>query len=150
MTEAAAAEVHADPNEAFLVAHEVDVVIAGPDRAELAASLLLVGGHVRRIPRLIVIEQVVLNALVVHATDAERDHLGDLPRQVGNVALDLAKGNVETNRHVAKADVESDAGNAYLLLIRNDAADRLGITEVTVGADHAGDDVATFMQLRIW
>src|SRR5262245_42776721 len=39
-------------------------------------------------------------------------------------------------------DVEANAGNADLLLVGNDATDRLRVTEMAIGADDAGDDVA--------
>src|SRR6516225_1989247 len=44
---AAAAEVDADPDETFLVPHQIDVMIAGTDGAELRASFLPVGLHIR-------------------------------------------------------------------------------------------------------
>jgi hypothetical protein len=44
--------------------------------------------------------------------------------------------------HRPQADVEADARNADLLLVGDDAADRLRITEVPIRADHARDNVA--------
>ena len=49
---------------------------------------------------------------------------------------------IEPHRHVAAADVEADPGNADLLLIGDDAADRLRIAEVSVRTDHTSHDVA--------
>src|SRR5262249_30800282 len=59
-----------------------------------------------------------------------------------NAVLDRVKWRIETDGHVPTADVEANAGNADLLLVGNDATDRLRITEMAIGADHAGDDIA--------
>ena len=71
VAEAAAAEVHADPDEAVLVAHQIDIVVAGADGAELGDRLLPIGLHVGLAPCVGVVEQLVLDALVVGAADAE-------------------------------------------------------------------------------
>ena len=42
MPEPAATEMNADPDEAILIAQEIDVVIARPDRAELRGRLLAI------------------------------------------------------------------------------------------------------------
>ena len=42
MPESTATEMNADPDEATLVAQEIDVVIAGPDGAELRRRLLAI------------------------------------------------------------------------------------------------------------
>src|SRR6185437_17147620 len=67
---------------------------------------------------------------------------GDILDDVADLVLDGRKRRVEPRRHVAAADVEADARDADLALIGDDAADRLRIAEMTVGADHAGDDIA--------
>src|SRR5215469_16560149 len=69
--EATAAEMHADPNKAVLIEHQIDIVVAGPNGAELSPRLVLVVSHTRRQPCPIVIEQFVIDALGVLAADAE-------------------------------------------------------------------------------
>jgi len=59
-----------------------------------------------------------------------------------NAVLDRVKRRIETDGHVPAADVEANAGNADLLLVGNDATDRLCVTEMAIGTDDAGDDVA--------
>src|SRR5882757_7616751 len=142
VTEAAAAEVHADPDKARLVAQQVDIVVARSDGAELRHRLLPVRTHVGLAPRIGVVEQFMLDPLVVGASDAERDHVMHVLDDRANVAFDLAERRVEAHGHVAAADVEADAGDADLLLIGNHAADRLGIAQMPVSANHAGDRVA--------
>jgi hypothetical protein len=55
-----------------------------------------------------------------------------------NAVLDRLKRRIETDGHVPAADVEANAGNADLLLVGNDATDRLCVTEVAIGAHDAG------------
>src|SRR5262249_37416682 len=52
------------------------------------------------------------------------------------------KRRIETDGHVPAADVEANAGNADLLLVGNNATDRLRVTEMAIGAHDASDDVA--------
>ena len=58
------------------------------------------------------------------------------------VSATASYARVQAHRHVAAADVEADAGDADLALVGDDAADRLGVAQVTVGADHAGHGIA--------
>ncbi len=72
MTEPARSEVHADPDViVFEIAEKIDVVIARADRAELGDGLRAVVFAIGRAPQFVEIEQLVLNALVVGAADAE-------------------------------------------------------------------------------
>ena len=142
MAEAAAAEMHADPDEPGLVHHQVDVVVARADRAELRRGLLPVVAHVGRRPRLVVVEQRVLGPLGVAAADPERDHPAHVGQDGGHTMGDGGERRVQPHGHVAAADVEADAGDADLALVGDHAADRLRVAEVTVGADHAGHHVA--------
>ena len=107
-----------------------------------ARRLLPIGFHVGLAPRVAVVEQLVLDALLVAAADAERNHAGHVADDLADAVLDRGVRRVQPHRHVAAADVEADAGNADLLLVGDHAADRLRIAEMTVRADHAGDDVA--------
>ncbi|CCE07269.1 hypothetical protein BRAS3843_2020030 [Bradyrhizobium sp. STM 3843] len=142
MAETTAAEMHADPDEAGLIAHQIDIVVARTHRAELSDGLLPVLAHVGLAPGIGVVEQLMLDALCILAADAEGDHLGDILGDRTDLVLDLTELSIETHGHVAAADVEADAGDADLLLIGDHAADRLGIAEMAVGADHAGHGVA--------
>ncbi len=117
-------------------------MVAGADGAELDARFLPVVLHARGAPGVGVVEQVVLDAFLIPPTEAEGDRprhlLDDRPDLVG----DRRVGCVEPHGHVAAADIEAHPRDADLLLVGDDAADRLGVAEVAVGADHAGDDVA--------
>src|SRR5207244_5989720 len=95
VAEAAAAEVHADPDKALLVAQQVDIVVARSDGAELRNRLLPVGAHVGLAPRIGVVEQFMLDALVIGASDAERNHAGHVIEDGNYVALVLAERLVE-------------------------------------------------------
>ncbi len=55
---------------------------------------------------------------------------------------DLGELDVEARGHVAATDVEADAGDTDLFVVGDDAADRLGVAEMPIGADHAVLDVA--------
>src|SRR5262245_3772111 len=54
-----------------------------------------------------------------------------------NAVRDRVKRRIATDGHVPAADVEANAGNADLLLVGNDATDRLCVTEVAIGAHDA-------------
>ncbi len=108
MTEAAAAEVDADPDVPGLVAHEVDVVVSGSDGAELRHRLLPVLAHVRLTPSVAVVEQFMLDALVVRPADAKGNDLLHVPDDLPYPTLDRAEGGIEPHGHVAAADIEPD------------------------------------------
>src|SRR5262249_40492083 len=140
--ESAATEMNADPDEAILIAQEIDVVIPGSDGAELRRRLLAIWFHVRCRPGFGIVEELVVDLLFVGATDAKRNRAGHVVDNFANAVLDRVKGRIETDGHVSAADVEANAGNADLLLVGNDATDRLCVTEMAIGAHDAGDDVA--------
>ena len=127
----------ADPHAVLLVGEQVDVVVAGADGAELAGGQVaqLALGREGGVADL-VDDGVVAGAAVV-APDAEGDAPEDLvhdPRQVG---LHVAEREVGEHRLVAAADVVADARRAEVLAVGDDAADRLRVADVTVGAQHA-------------
>src|SRR5258708_17703267 len=142
MAQAAAAEVHADPNEAVIIPHQVDVVISAADRAELRTGLLPIGFHVGRLPGFGIVEKLMPDTLVIGPSDAERNGPSHVPDDGADFVGDRREGRIDPHRHVATADVEADAGNADLLLVRHNAADWLGLAEAAIRADHAGDGVA--------
>src|SRR5262249_32115909 len=125
--EPAATEMNADPDEAILVAQEIDVVIAGPDGAKLCRRFLAICFHVRCSPSLGIVKELVVDLLFVGATDAKRNRAGDVLDDFANAVLDRVKRRIETDGHVPAADVEADAGNADLLLVGYDATDRLRV-----------------------
>ena len=142
MAEAAASKVNANPDIAILVARQVDVVVPGADGSELGDRLPAVTLHVALDPGVAVVEELMVDALGIGSTDAKRDHLRDVAGEQGRRVADRREWSVEAGGHVAAADVEADAGDADLLLIGDDATNRLGITEMAIGADHAFDDIA--------
>ncbi len=93
-------------------------------------------------PRVLVVEEIVRHALVVRAPDAERNRRRNLTRKVNRSALHRSKRDIQPNGHVPAPDVESDAGNADLLVIGNHTADRLRVAEMAIGANDAGDSIA--------
>jgi hypothetical protein len=158
VSEAAAAEVDADPDPAVLVSEDVDVVIAAADGAELLAGLVAEvapHAHRQRLPgrRL---EQRVINRRIVRsvlAPDAERQHVLDLVGD-GLQAIGEPRGpgqrQVGANRRVAARDVEAHADHRDLFVVAGDAADRHDVTQVAVGHDRqavgaAGHGSSCFM-----
>jgi hypothetical protein len=138
VAEAARAEVHADPDPVvLLVAEQVDVVIPGADRAEL-----LPGEAGERALRLepgvpdLLDHRVVARAPVV-APDAERDPPEDLVHDPRQVVLDVGEGQVGARGLVAAGNVEADSGRGDVAAVGDHAADRHGVAEVAVGAEHA-------------
>src|SRR6516165_8853675 len=137
MAEPARSEVHADPDVVLLVAKEVDVVINRSDGAELRARHFLEGADISRAPRLVIVEERMLDALIVLAAEPERDLAADVARDGWHARLDVVVGQIEARRHVAAGDVEAHAADRDVLLIRDDAAHRLGVSKVAVGAEDA-------------
>jgi hypothetical protein len=84
----------------------------------------------------------VVDLPFVGAPDAKRNRAGHVLDDCANAVLNRVKRRIETDGHVPAADVEANAGNADLLLVGNDATDRLRVTEMAIGADNAGNDVA--------
>src|ERR1700733_6953488 len=123
VAEAAAAEMYADPDKVVLVAHQIDIVIAGADGAELRDRFLPVRLHVGLAPGVGIVEQGMLGTLLVTAADAERDSLGYIPDDRPDAIRNGRELHVKLHCHVAAADVEPDARDADLLLISDYAAD---------------------------
>src|SRR5262249_19107057 len=85
-----------------------------------------------------IVEELVVDLLFVGATDTKRNRARHVLDDRANAVLDRVKRRIETDGHVPAADVEANAGNADLLLVGNDATDRLCVTAMAIG----GDDVA--------
>src|SRR5262249_22315919 len=137
MAEPARSQVYADPDVVLVVAKEVDVVVARSDGAELRARHLLEGIDISRAPRLVIVEESMLDALVVLAAEPERDLAADVACDGRHARLDVVVDQIEARRHVAASNVEADAADRDVLLIRDDAAHRLGVSIVAVGAEDA-------------
>src|SRR4051812_18024967 len=128
MTEAARSEVDADPDRPRLVGEDVDVVIARADGAELLPRLLderlvlvLAGDIAQRVPRGRVEERVVHRrvARFIPAADAERDRPLDVVREALELgAFEAVDREVGPNRGVATGDVEPDAYDGGLVVVR--------------------------------
>ena len=117
-------------------------MVARSDGAELAARHLLEMAGVGGAPGVVVVEQRVLDALRIDAADAEAHRAADVGEDAADPVVDRCARHVEAHRHVAAADVVADAADRDMLLIGDDAADRLRIAEVPVGAQHAADHAA--------
>src|SRR5439155_25628155 len=141
VAEAARAEVSADPHMAVLVLEQVDIVVAGPDGAELRPRHLLEVTDPGVGPERAV-EDGVVDRLRVGAAEPEAHRLGDVVGDDGNAFADVLVLEVDPRRHVAAADVEADARDRDVFLVGDDAADRLRIAEVAVGAEHAARNAA--------
>src|SRR5262245_50137338 len=135
VSEAARAEVHTDPNKALLVLEEIDIVVAGPDGAELIARQLLEIGDTGRIPEGR-IEQLVIDLHRVALPDAEADRAADIVEIGLGARRDVGVLRIEPDGHVAACDVEADTADGDVFFVGDHAADRVGVAEVAVGAQH--------------
>jgi hypothetical protein len=86
-------------------------VVARTHGAKLVARHLLEVAGVGGAPRLVVLEQRVLDALRIDATDAEADGAADVGEDRADAILDHDARHVETHRHVAAANVIADAAD---------------------------------------
>ena len=62
----------------------------------------------------------------------------------GIVGDEARERHVQSHRHVAATNVETDAADADLLLVSDDPANRLCVTEMPVRTDDTGDGIADF------
>jgi hypothetical protein len=86
VSQAARAEVHADPDPVLLVGEQIDVVIARAHGAQLLPRQLLQPGRSLRLPSLALFEQRMLDALIILASDAEADRAPHFVHDAGDVA----------------------------------------------------------------
>src|SRR5712671_5027028 len=142
VAEATRAEMHADPDPAVLIREQVDVVVPGTDRTKLVARHALELADLRNFMPERAIEELVLDLLHVRAPDPERHVLRDVGDDWPDLVGDRRALHIEAHRHVAAADVEADAADRDVFLVGDDAADRLGIAEMAIGAKHAAGDAA--------
>ena len=134
----------ADPDAAVLVLHQVDVVVARADRAELRLRELRELALRREVRVADRVEHRVVGALLRRHAHAERDAARDLAHQRLDAAerVEVAAREVGAHRLVAAADVVADARRRDVALVGDAAADRLAVARVMVGAEHAEVGVA--------
>ena len=84
----------------------------------------------------------MLDRRVVGAADAERNGAGNVLDDGAHIVTHLRGGHVEPHGHVAACDIEPDAADADLILVSDDAADRLRITEMPVSHQRAAEHIA--------
>src|SRR5215470_16808107 len=88
------------------------------------------------------VEDFVIDRLRVGAAEPEAHLLGDVVGDNWHALADVLVLEVDPRRHVAAADVEADARDRDMLLVGDDAADRLRIAEMAVSAEHAARNAA--------
>ena len=161
MPEAAAAEVHANPDRVRLVDEDIDVVIAAADGAELRPRLAaqpLARMPRQRVPRRAPEQRMIDGSIVgaVLPANAEGDDVLDLVgdlRQPIDEAGRAVQRQVGANRGVAAGDVETDADHRHLPGVGRHAADRHDVAQVPVGHQRrafgaAGDVVELRQRVR--
>ena len=144
MAEAARAEVDADPDAAVLVLHQVDVVVARADGAELRLRQLRELALRREVGVADPVEHRVVGALLRRHAHAERDPARDLAHDPLDAAerVEIGSRQLRARGLVAAADVVADARGRDVALVGDAAADRLAVARVVVGAEHAELGVA--------
>jgi len=127
VAEAARAEVHADPDGALLVLHQVDVVVARADRAELRRRELDELALRREVGSTDLVEHRMVHALLRGHAHAERVPARDLAHDRLDAAerVEVVAREVRARRLVAAADVVADTRRRDEALVRDAAADRL-------------------------
>ena len=123
-----------DPDPAAFVLHQVDVVVAGSNGAELVGGVLGELALRLEISRCDLVEHRVIGALG-RGRPSERDPARDLAHDPLDPAerLEVSPGELGARRLVAAADVVSDAGRRDVALVGDRAADRLAVPRVVIG-----------------
>src|SRR6516162_219648 len=133
---------------ALLVLEQVHLVVARSDGAELVARHLLeVADRLDLLPERAV-EQRVIDLLGIAAAETEADIGSDLVDQRTDAIRDRGLRHVELDRHVAAGGVEADTAHGNVLLVGDDAADRLRIAEVAVRTEDATNHAANLHAAR--
>ena len=111
VAEATRPEMDADPDPALLVLHEVDVVVARPDRAELRLGELRQLALRREFGGTDLLEDGVVDALLRRNTHAERDPARDLAHDRVDAAdgVEIDPRQLGTSGLVAAPDVVAHA-----------------------------------------
>src|SRR5262249_48917716 len=141
VAEATRTEMDADPHPALFVFEQVDIVITGSDCAELLACHLLEVGGAGLVPQR-TLEEFVIDLLLVDAAEPETNRARNVTHDLVHRPRDVSENHVGAYRHVAAADIEADTADRHVVLIRNHATNRLGIAEMPVGTQNAGDAAA--------
>ena len=134
----------ADPDPAVLVLHQVHVVVAGSDRAELSRGQVGEAALRREVRAANPLQHRMVGALRGRNAHAE----GDPARDLAHDPLDAAEGlevglrQLGSRGLVAAADVVADTRRRDVSLVGDAAADRLRVARVVVGAEHAEVGVA--------
>src|SRR5262245_29384234 len=115
--------MHADPHQALFVLEQVDIVVAGPDSAELIARHLLEVCDAGSIPQGRV-EQLVIDLHGVALPDAEADRTADVVENRLGRGRQISVARIEPYGHVAARDVEADTADRDILFVSDYAADR--------------------------
>ena len=110
-------------------------MVAGPDRAELIAGHHLEVGDTSRIPEGRV-EQVVIDLHRVALPDAKADRAADIIENGLGARHDVGVTRIQLDCHVSARNVEPDTADRDVFLVGDHAADRMGVAEVAVGAQH--------------
>jgi len=136
--------MHADPEAALLVLHQVDVVVTGADGAELRLRQLGQLALRRELRSADLVEHRVVDPRLRGHAHAERDPARDLTHDPLDAALRIEVGarQLRLDRLVAAADVVANARRRDVPLVGNRAANRLAVAGVVVGAQDTELSVA--------
>ena len=129
----------ADPDVALLVLHQIHVVVARPDTAELRPGELQELALRLELGGADPVQHRMVDPLLGRDAHAERDPAGDLAHDLLDPAerLEVGAGELGPRRLVAAADVVADSRRRDVALVGDASADRLGVARVMVGAEHA-------------
>jgi len=119
----------------------VHVVIPGAHGSELARGFALQLPHKRDVParmRVLLQQRVFDRMIGVAPAHPERNVPGNLFGEGGHEPL-IQIGHPQVRSHgvVAAGDIETYPGNRDAVVVGNYAADRLGVAQMTVGAENA-------------
>ena len=127
--------MHANPDSIVFVSKNIDVMISTAHGAELVRRHRFQIADRFHFPRGI-FEQFVLDAVLALATNPERNVAHNVVHDLVDLRRDLFAFGVGSNRQIPASDVETDTTQGNLVLVSNNAADRLRVTFVTIRAKH--------------
>ena len=145
MAEATRAEVDADPDPALLVLHQVDVVVARADRAELRRRQLGELSLRHELGLADLLQHRVVDPLLGRTRPCRTRSGAMISRMIDSTPPSASRSRCVSSVRsglVAAADVVADARRRHVALVGDATADRLAVAGVVVGAEHAELGVA--------
>src|SRR5215831_15973856 len=129
-------KMHANPDPVLLVREKIDIMISAANGAELFGRHRFQIADRFDLPRRI-FEQFVFDTRFAFASDPERNVSYYVVHDFVDLGREFFAFRVGQNCQIAAGDVEPDAAQRDFIFVSDNAANRLRVTLMAIGAKHA-------------